>query len=65
MEKRLRIFLVLLVGAMIFSSCSLFRKKNKCMSCPTWNDHIELNTDIDTNQIMEGSNEGVKPGTRR
>jgi hypothetical protein len=23
------------------SSCSLFRKKNKCVSCPTWHDEIQ------------------------
>jgi len=38
--KKFKPFLVLLCVAITISSCSLFRKKNKCNTCPTW-DQIE------------------------
>ena len=30
----------------VLSSCSLFRKKNKCVNCPTWNDEIQTELPI-------------------
>lgn len=31
-----RPLITLLLAAMVLSSCGLFRKKNKCHTCPTW-----------------------------
>ncbi|MFK7757403.1 MAG: hypothetical protein AB8B53_10775 [Flavobacteriales bacterium] len=38
--KKNKSILVLFSVAILLSSCSLFRKKNKCNTCPTW-DQIE------------------------
>lgn len=40
--------LTVILVATLLSSCSLFRKKNKCNTCPTW-DSIEL-AEIGPNQ---------------
>ncbi|MFT5182959.1 MAG: hypothetical protein ACI84C_000081 [Flavobacteriales bacterium] len=42
MHKKQLYLLFLFVVVVTASSCSLFRKKNKCMSCPTWHDEIEV-----------------------
>jgi len=32
--------------AFVLSSCGLFKKKNKCVSCPTW-DEIEIGAEVE------------------
>jgi len=40
-----RLFLLAVIAAFLGTSCSVFRKKNRCVSCPKWNDQIELPRD--------------------
>ncbi|MCH2197428.1 MAG: hypothetical protein MK081_01490 [Flavobacteriales bacterium] len=45
-----RLFLpTLIILAVLFSvlmsSCSAFRKKNRCNTCPVWKDQIEVPTE--------------------
>ena len=55
MKKGLTL-LILGVFVLSVSSCSLFRKKNKCMSCPTWKDEVELESDIKDKTPEETNN---------
>jgi hypothetical protein len=41
MNRRIIQLVALLFLVASASSCSLFRKKNKCVSCPTWHDEIQ------------------------
>ena len=33
-------WIMLLMLVVLLGSCSLFRKKNRCNSCPKWDDHV-------------------------
>jgi hypothetical protein len=50
---------VLAVFLLSLSACSLFRKKNKCMSCPTWKDNVELEAKTQNNK-PESSEAGIE-----
>lgn len=39
--KSIKNIVIVILAVAFLSSCSLFRKKNKCNSCPSW-DSIEL-----------------------
>jgi hypothetical protein len=53
-------FVLLLIGVSILSSCSLFRKKNRCNTCPKWEDHIELvDTKVDFGEKVTNQGIGV------
>jgi|GEM_PF-4237085 len=41
MQRSAASILTLFMLVAVLSSCSLFRKKNKCVSCPTWHDEIQ------------------------
>lgn len=40
--KKLSIIIVVILIAVGMSSCKLFRKKNKCDTCPSWKSEIEI-----------------------
>lgn len=44
--KRNRKFLGIIILAIAMSSCGLFKKKNKCVSCPTW-DEVEIGAECE------------------
>jgi len=52
MRKTLIQLSTIIFVAALLSSCSLFRKKNKCMSCPKWDDNIELSTEIQQEALL-------------
>ncbi len=39
-------FLLLFVVIALLSSCSIFRKKNRCNTCPVWKDNVELKQEL-------------------
>lgn len=50
MKLKTYILLLLFISCICFTSCSLFKKKNKCDTCPSWsmNQKIEFEK-IDSN----------------
>lgn len=50
--NRNKILLGFILLALCLSSCGLFKKKNKCVSCPTW-DQIETGAEIDIEAEIE------------
>jgi hypothetical protein len=50
MKLKTIILLLLFLSSLCFSSCSLFKKKNKCDTCPSWTmNQIITFEKIDTN----------------
>jgi len=39
--KKLSVIIIVVLIAVGMSSCKLFRKKNKCDTCPSWKTQIE------------------------
>ena len=37
--KRHKYILILLIAGILMSGCFIFRPKNKCNDCPSWNKH--------------------------
>ncbi|MCB0759879.1 MAG: hypothetical protein KDC12_00045 [Flavobacteriales bacterium] len=42
MQRKIFGFLCLLMITAAITSCSVFRKKNRCNTCPTWRDEVEV-----------------------
>ncbi|MGC6533832.1 MAG: hypothetical protein ACON34_12600 [Flavobacteriales bacterium] len=42
-SRRFASVLLVLAAATVLASCSGTRKKNKCQTCPTWHDEVQLN----------------------
>jgi hypothetical protein len=42
MKKIFRFALIIATVAFLFSACSTTRRKNRCNTCPKWDDHISV-----------------------
>jgi hypothetical protein len=45
MKKNIQLIVLVSFLALTLASCSTTRRKNRCNTCPTWDDKIELRSE--------------------